>query len=144
MTVRAKMKVMSITKGGDARKPFVQVQLGAVYSADPQSENKSFASATPSGSLNLSIDPGRPAASAFEVGGEYYVDITPIGVPERTYLGDYGFVDGDVVIESRDKSKSARVSYANGRLRDAAGADTDVQKLMKEGFEFWRHPREGE
>ncbi len=144
MTVRAKMKVTSITKGGDARKPYVQVKLGAVYSSDPQSENRSFACATPSGELSLNIDSGRPAADAFELGGEYYVDVTPCGVPERVYLGDYGMPNAELVVEARDKSKTARIRYENGRLYDGAGVETNVQTLLKDGFEFWRHLKEGE
>lgn len=145
MQVRAKMRVTSITTSGDAKKPNVVVKLGAVYSSDPQSENKSFANATPSGSCELSIDAGRPAASAFHQGEEFYVDLTPIGVPERTYLGDYGFVPGDVIVESRDKSQSKKIRYTTEhRHFELDGTPTTVDKLKAEGFEFWRHPKDGE
>lgn len=144
-TVRAKMKVMSITKSGDAKKPQVNVQLGAVYSSDPESENRSFANATPSGSVQLSIDAGKPAASAFAQGQEYYVDFIPLGVPERTYVRDWGYVPGDVIVESRDKSKSKKISYTTGnQLIDVDGKVTTPELLVAEGFEFWRHPKEGE
>lgn len=145
MTVRAKMKVMHITKTGDAKKPSVQVKLGAVYSNDPESENRSFANATPSGELSLNIDAGRPAASYFELGGEYYIDVTAIGVPERFYLGDhYNVPHGEYMLESRDKSKSAKVTYgARGWVVD--GKETyQVEKFKEMGFEFWRHLRDGE
>jgi hypothetical protein len=145
MQVKAKMRVTSITKTGDAKKPQVSVQLGAVYSSDPQSENRSFANATPSGSLNLCIDAGKPAADAFAQGEEWYVDLTRIGVPERTYVKDWGFVPGEVVVESRDKSKSKKISYTTqNQLVDVDGQVTTPEKLVADGFEFWRHPREGE
>lgn len=146
MNVRAKMRVTSITQSGDAKKPYVQVQLGAVYSSDPESENRSFANATPTAELKMSIDAGRPAARAFELQQEFYVDLTPIGIPERTYLGDYGFVDGNVIVESRDKSASKKVGYVSnrGQLIELDGTPTSVEKLKAEGFEFWRHPKDGE
>jgi hypothetical protein len=146
MEVRAKMKVMSITKSGDAKKPYVQVKLGAVYSNDPQSENRSFANATPSGELSLNIDAGRPAATAFELQGEYYVDITPVGVPERFYLGDFLQIPGGaLVLESRDKTKSQKAEYDPSRsCFKVGGVEQRNDKLMAEGFEFWRHPKDGE
>lgn len=39
-------------------------------------ENKSFSRYTPSGSLNLQISYETEASNAFEVGKEYYLDIT--------------------------------------------------------------------
>src|SRR2546423_3534358 len=144
MTVRAKMKCTSITKTGDAKKPQMQVKLGAVYSNDPESENRSFANATPSGELSMNIDAGRPAAEAFELGCEYYVDITPIGVPERTFLKDYYQVPlGRYMLESRDKSKSVPAEYTSqGWIVNGKQAH-DFDKLKSEtGVEFWRHLRE--
>lgn len=146
MSVRAKMRVNSITKTGDAKKPQVQVQLGAVYSNDPESENRSFANATPSGELKLSIDAGRPAATMFELQGEYYVDITPVGIPDRFYLGDYVYPPGGaVVLESRDASKMQRAEYDPSRSTfKVEGAEIRTDKLREQGFDFWRHPRDGE
>lgn len=145
MSIRAKMKVMSVLKTGDAKKPQVNVQLGAVYSSDPESENRSFANATPSGSVQLSIDAGRPAADGWVQGQEYYVDLTLIGVPERTYLGDYSFVPGELIVESRDKTKTKKMRYTTGhRLEELDGIGKDNQALYAEGFEFWRHVKDGE
>jgi hypothetical protein len=39
-------------------------------------ENKSFSKYTPSGSLELNISYETEASNAFEVGSEYYLDIT--------------------------------------------------------------------
>lgn len=142
MNVRAKLRVTSITQSGDAKKPYIQVHLGAVYSSDPESENRSFANATPTAELKMSIDAGRPAAQAFKLQQEFYVDLVPVGIPERTYIGDYGFVDGELVVESRDKAKSKRLIYAANRsqLYEADGVvTTTVDKLKAEGFEFWKH-----
>lgn len=70
MTVRAKMRCHNIqTANGN-----VAVQMGAVYSADPESENKKFSDYTPSASVMLNIQQDKPAAKMFEVGKEYYVD----------------------------------------------------------------------
>lgn len=146
MQVRAKMRVNSITKSGDAKKPQVQVKLGAVYSNDPESENRSFANATPSGELSLNIDAGRPAAAAFELQGEYYIDITPVGVPERFYLGDYYQVPGgEFILESRDKSNQVRATFDPSRSSwKIQGEEKRHDHLKELGLEFWRHPREGE
>lgn len=77
MPVRAKFKVNEIT----SRDYGTTVKLNPVYSTDPNHENKSFADATPSGDITLQINKGRPAANAFELGKEYYVDFTPAETP---------------------------------------------------------------
>jgi hypothetical protein len=51
------------------------VKLAPVYSDDPNSENKLFWTATPSGSVQLAINNPR-GAEVFEIGKEYYVDFT--------------------------------------------------------------------
>lgn len=53
------------------------VQFHAVYSSDPNSENKAFTDATPSGSLSISISDDKPALALFEQGKAYYLDFTP-------------------------------------------------------------------
>ncbi|MCB5187377.1 hypothetical protein LG200_05080 [Methylobacillus caricis] len=72
-TVRAKMKC----NGKSPQHGNVIVRFGVVYSDDPNSENKVFSDYTPIGDLTLGIQLDKPAASAFEIGKEYYVDITP-------------------------------------------------------------------
>jgi len=67
------MKVGCITDFGSS----ISVKLHAVYSTDPNSENKSFTDATPQAAIDITIDKKKPAAAAFEVGREYYVDFTP-------------------------------------------------------------------
>ncbi len=53
------------------------VHFNAVYSSDPNSENKAFSDATPSGSLVISIANDKPALGLFEQGKAYYLDFTP-------------------------------------------------------------------
>lgn len=52
-----------------------QVALTAVVSGSE--ENKSFSRWTPAGSLNLTISDESAAGALFEVGREYYLDISP-------------------------------------------------------------------
>lgn len=52
------------------------VKLSAVYSEDPEHENKKFWDATPSADLEMWISNPR-AAEFFELGAEYYLDFTP-------------------------------------------------------------------
>jgi hypothetical protein len=76
-TVRAKFRCDSVTikKGWSDKTPIVHsVQLNPVYANnDPNHENSKFWEATPSGSF--SMDTIKP--QNFEVGKEYYIDITP-------------------------------------------------------------------
>jgi hypothetical protein len=53
------------------------LSFGGVYSSEPGSENKAFSDATPSLSLSMSIDHGKPAADLFEQGKDYYLDFSP-------------------------------------------------------------------
>ena len=74
-TVRAKMVCSEmVTYAGGGTK----VKLGAVYSSDPNSENRAFSDATPSGSCEMMIQGGRPAIKLFEAGAEYYVDFVKV------------------------------------------------------------------
>lgn len=78
-TMRAKMKIHSVTKHGD---PVTGISLtfGAVaksgnYPADGSDENNTFARWTPNAALQMSIT--NPALfDAFEQGQEFYVDFT--------------------------------------------------------------------
>lgn len=54
------------------------VYMSAVYSSDPNSENKAFTDATPSGHLSLQIANDKPALELFQIGKEYYLDFTPV------------------------------------------------------------------
>lgn len=150
--VRAKMKVNTITQSGDPKHPQVNVQLGAVYSNDPESENRSFANATPSASVQISIDAGRPAAKAFELGCEYYVDFIRVGVPELKYIKDGGFppAECDVVLSTRDGTKEVRARWKPSIITATIdGVEiTDNQwtpdKFNALGFTHWRALRDGE
>lgn len=74
-TVRAKMACTELAtySGGG-----VKVKLGAVYSNDPNSENRAFSDATPSGSCEMMIQGGRPAIKLFEAGAEYFLDFVKV------------------------------------------------------------------
>lgn len=83
--IRAKIKVQSVinhpqTSVDDmvvASKTGEQIQAGAVYSDDKNSENYSFSVATPSLSLSMYIsNPG--AFGIFEPDQEYYLDFIPV------------------------------------------------------------------
>lgn len=64
------MRVWTVEKNGGTE----NVSLSAV--TDGSEENKSFATATPCATLNMSID--NPAAQGkLEQGKEYYIDIAP-------------------------------------------------------------------
>jgi hypothetical protein len=70
ISVRAKMLCISITHYvANRHVSFLPVLSGS-------EENKSFAKATPGGKLELYIDASTSAYDVFEVGKEYYVDIT--------------------------------------------------------------------
>lgn len=56
----------------------VHIRLFAVYSTDPESENKAFTDATPALTVLMTIAKGKPAAAMFEAGKEYYVDFIPV------------------------------------------------------------------
>jgi hypothetical protein len=146
MKVRAKMRCNSITKTGYGNGQHgVTVELGAVYSSDPRSENKDFAAATPTASLKMTIDPGRPASEAFDVNREYYVDITPVPKAERFYVKDMQpSADGTkAVLESFDKMMSVEAvwhkpqgNYGHWRVGETQYADMD--RLVAQGLEYWR------
>ena len=72
MTVRAKFKCDSIqpAPGGEGK----EIKMSAVHSGS--AENDSFFKFTPSGQLHLATV-NHPAADRFEVGKEYYIDISP-------------------------------------------------------------------
>jgi hypothetical protein len=82
MSVRAKFKVDSIERLKWSGGQEVQtVKLTAVYQGKPGSENTKFWQATPSGSIQLTcVNP--EAVKQFELGGEMYIDFTPVPPPE--------------------------------------------------------------
>lgn len=50
-----------------------------------------------------------------------------------------------MVLESRDKSKQQRAEYDPSRSTfKVDGQEIRHDKLKEQGFEFWRHPRDGE
>lgn len=92
MTVRAKFKLDSFESSlqitgyekkpegvDDYTKPIVKemrtLKMSPVYSNDPNSENRRFWNASPSGSLSLGVI-NQDAWRHFELGEEYYLDFT--------------------------------------------------------------------
>lgn len=57
------------------------VHMRAVYGSDPGHENRAFNDATPYGSFEIQIAPGKPAAQMFLPGRQYTLDIAL--VPEE-------------------------------------------------------------
>lgn len=72
MRVRAKFYVAGVFRTAEGP---TKVNLLPVVSGSD--ENRSFWEATPSGSIELYISAGRPAADVFHAGEEYYVDFIP-------------------------------------------------------------------
>lgn len=80
--VRAKMECGSKVTDSDGN---TLISLFAVYSNKDGSraeENKAFSDATPSGSVNLTITKGMPAADLYQPGKQYYVDFTAVDAEE--------------------------------------------------------------
>lgn len=78
MNVRAKFKVVSITRqeGWSGNKEIQVIRLNPV-TADSE-ENKRFYAATPGGHIELSVVP-KEVGDAFDIGAEFYVDFMPAG-----------------------------------------------------------------
>ena len=71
--VRAKFKLESVLYTGGSR----EITMTPVYSNEPNSENKAFWEATPSGTIKMWIT-NKNAWPAFEeLGQAFYVDFTP-------------------------------------------------------------------
>ncbi len=69
--MRAKFTVVSVERNWHGSE---KVILSAVYSADENSENRAFWTATPSGKLEMVID-NPEVMGRFEPGEEYYLDL---------------------------------------------------------------------
>lgn len=156
LVVVAKMRCTSVNRTGSETHPNTNVQLGAVFSNDPMSENRAFAQATPSASVSMNIDPGRPAATAFEHGGEFLVYFVPLGIPEFKYIKD-GMppVSCEVVVTKRDGSDPLRASWDvtsnKVTVRDYFLEGSDLcenvyagTELYNAGYTHWRMPRKSE
>lgn len=71
--IRAKFYVTNkIPSYGDS----VVIGLSAVYSDKPDSENKKFTDASPSGQISIHIAKGKEVGDKFVMGKHYYVDFT--------------------------------------------------------------------
>ena len=70
--VRAKLRVESKSELAGGHR---SINMRAVYSDDPASENRKFSDATPAAQFQITIKKDGPH-DFFEVGGEYYLDFT--------------------------------------------------------------------
>ncbi|MFC5358077.1 hypothetical protein [Azospirillum himalayense] len=80
MNIRAKFRCYGVTETrDDATKDKVSemVNLQAVHSDDPTSENAKWSKATPAGSMIMTIS-NPEAFGAFEPGKDYFLDSTPV------------------------------------------------------------------
>lgn len=92
MRVVAKMKCSSVRRHAPYGTQTVgqsEMQLNAVYSADPNDPNKAFADATPQAEVRMTISPDRPASQAFEPGREYFVVFVPVEEATSELVGPY-------------------------------------------------------
>jgi len=120
-SIVAKFGVNSISDQGNV----VNFTLGAVYSSDPKSENKSFSDSTPSGYLNLGIDKSKPAVGFLEMGDVVYITIVKAEKNPWKYLQDSKPWPSDAVVE---------LSY--GDYADKLTVTVkEVTKEMKKEFE---------
>jgi hypothetical protein len=71
--VRGKFTVTAVTNRS-ATSTYVDVELAAVYSQS--AEDNSYAAATPSGSIKMTIT-NQAAVDKLPIGGKFYVDFTP-------------------------------------------------------------------
>ena len=78
-TVRAKFRCGFVCLHADGS---VTVHMSAVYSNDPNSENRKFSDATPHGHFQMSIKAGGPV-DFFREGDELYVDFTGVPTTDR-------------------------------------------------------------
>ncbi len=72
--VRCKFKCDSIETLTYGKGLIYNAKMSPVFSQDPESENKKFWEATPLGAFTV----GTVKVMPFEVGKEYYLDITPV------------------------------------------------------------------
>lgn len=82
--LRAKLRVSSVlhSKAADGSTDYEIVKLQAVYSDDPDSENKQWSKWTPSASFEMQIN--NPAAfEKLSSGHEFYVDFVPVEQAEK-------------------------------------------------------------
>lgn len=78
--VRAKFRINLVTpfNGVDGKATGARIDMAPVYDSNPESENAKFYNATPWGQITLgSVNPA--VADQLKVGGEVYVDFTPVG-----------------------------------------------------------------
>lgn len=85
-SIVCKMNVNSIKDVGSS----VRVEMGAVYSSRPDSENKSFSEATPSAFFSMDISKNAPASKApwLKPGAQVYIRLSLADIPEWNWSSD--------------------------------------------------------
>jgi hypothetical protein len=85
-TLRCKMNINAIKDVGSS----VRVEMGAVYSSRPDSENKCFSDSTPSAFFSMDISKTAPASKAswLQPGAQVYVRISLADIPEWNWSSD--------------------------------------------------------
>jgi hypothetical protein len=86
---RCKVKVNSVVEGRDTggTKTSENIYVNAVYSDDPNSENRQWSKWTPAFNLNMVINnPG--AFGSLQQGKEYYIDFIPAEEQVRDAQGN--------------------------------------------------------
>ena len=78
MKIRAKMEIQSVLNEHNCD----TVKWNAVYGGTTNAEDNSYASATPSGKIELCIT-NRNVMGQLKPGTKYYVDFTPIEEPAK-------------------------------------------------------------
>jgi hypothetical protein len=73
MKTRCKFRVNSVTRRGNSQYAYEDVEFDAVHGGT--AENESFAAASPSGKLTISVT-NPSIVGQFNPGEEYYLDIT--------------------------------------------------------------------
>jgi hypothetical protein len=97
----------------------------------------------------MNIDPGTAAAQAFELGGEYYVDFIPCGVPERRFINDgIDPLAVDIVLTNREGTIRVNAKYDGATyLLDVMidgvvrmGSPYNSEWLTNAGYTHWMYP----
>lgn len=83
MNIRAKFKVIDVTPQGEEH---TSINLMAVYSDDPEHENRQYWKYTPSGNLTMTVL--SHVVADFEVEQEYYITLELADAPQKSAPAD--------------------------------------------------------
>ena len=85
-TIICKLNINAIKDVGSS----IRVEMGAVYSSRPDSENKSFSDSTPCAYFSMDISKNAPASRAdwLKPGAQVYARLSLADIPEWNWSGD--------------------------------------------------------